>query len=467
MTPGDDTIPLADGETVLWDLASWDSPEARSVGQHLWLLGGVAFGGVSAFLAMVASGVVCGLLNHHSCGAVLAVFAVVALACGLLVAGFARPPKWRLTATNRRVLIRKRFILGGDQSIPCERIGRVAAERSRLCPWGRPTSLAIYVKQRMNPAAVLTEVPDVENVARRLHEAVAAARRQAAAPEGLGARSAAGMTLVREVGAGPLPFRRRTVLQMLLAAFGVYGRHFIPFTSISLLVHWVVFPLACMTHLAAYELGPKGALLSIPVVFMLTVVACNVVAASIAPTVAGLYAGHDARADGTRRSELPRSRPVMAASLLLGAIGGVGFPIVLLTVGYVPGVFALTVPVVVLEGRGVRAAMGRGFALLVGGWDGWRASGVVVVLGVLRFLFRVACVVIAVAVVGSHGYALGAGFIAVISLFAFPAYVFFTPIAACLLVMLYVDTRIRREGLDRATLAAELQRSVDQRNWGR
>ncbi len=140
---------------------------------------------------------------------------------------------------------------------------------------------------------------------------------------------------------------------------------------------------------------------------------------------------------------------ILAGSLLCGV--GAIYPWV---------VFSLSVPALVLERGGATASMGRSFALVKGAW--WRTFGTLV-LGlviylVISFAISLPLLIISGAATGlfSGTYSGGADVTtaAVSALAGFLAGVISWPFLGCLVAVIYVDRRMRTEGLD-----LELQRA--------
>ncbi|MEO6714536.1 MAG: glycerophosphoryl diester phosphodiesterase membrane domain-containing protein [Mycobacteriales bacterium] len=154
----------------------------------------------------------------------------------------------------------------------------------------------------------------------------------------------------------------------------------------------------------------------------------------------------------------------------LGAIAGAAVVTsILLVVGFlvfvIPGIYlsvalAFTTPAIVLEGRGIIAAMKRSRALVSGAW--WRTLGVLLLAGMIcSFLYFVISVTF-VAIAGADNlYALASSDvdfsvaqIAIVTLGGIIAWTLVGAIMGGVSVLLYMDRRMRREGLDVALAQA-------------
>ena len=202
------------------------------------------------------------------------------------------------------------------------------------------------------------------------------------------------------------------------------------------------------------ESGQGGALAAVAVARLIDLVASAVAFAACLRIAADDLAGRDpgpgpALAYGLRRAP--------AATALLLVVGvGVGIGIVLLIV---PGVFlatiwALALPVLVLERAGVGAALGRSHALVRGRF--WPVLGILALAFVLMFFTAalVGAVAGGIAAGAGAGDEASGGVAALASGVASMAVG--VPLATGLLFVLYVDQRVRHEGATREALAREL-----------
>jgi hypothetical protein len=202
------------------------------------------------------------------------------------------------------------------------------------------------------------------------------------------------------------------------------------------------------------EPGQGGALAAVTGARMLDLVASAVAVAACVWIAAGDYVGRDPGPRAALATGLRRLPETVALLLVIGI--GVGLGIVLLIV---PGVWlgtiwGLALPALVIERTGVFGALGRSRALVRGRF--WAVLGLLV-LAFLITLFSAGLVgAIAGAFAGAGGAdAEAAG--AVASLVSGVAsMVFAVPLASTMLFVMYVDQRVRGEGLTVHALAREL-----------
>jgi len=150
----------------------------------------------------------------------------------------------------------------------------------------------------------------------------------------------------------------------------------------------------------------------------------------------------------------PQLLKLFGLTFLVGLAVGIGAILCLLPGLYLAIAFALATPVLVLERSGITAAMGRSFALTKRAW--WRTFGI----GLLGYLI-VVLISAAIAIplllvgVGTSGILSGAtnsdGFVTVEVLSALASIISGTityPFVSALITLVYVDRRMRTEGLD-------------------
>ena len=202
------------------------------------------------------------------------------------------------------------------------------------------------------------------------------------------------------------------------------------------------------------EPGQGQALVAVTAARLLDLLASAVVIAACVRIAAGDYVGRDpgpgdALSFGLRR--LPES---VAVLLVIGI--GVGIGIVLLIV---PGVWlgtvwGLVLPALLVERTGVIGALGRSRALVRGRF--WAVLGLLVLL----FLLTIFSAGLIGALAGAVAAAAGAdaetagAFAALISGVASMALA--VPLGTVMLFVMYVDQRVRQDGLTIGTLAGEL-----------
>jgi hypothetical protein len=199
---------------------------------------------------------------------------------------------------------------------------------------------------------------------------------------------------------------------------------------------------------------------------LLGVVATFVLTAALVVVVSEAVLGRRISIEGAWLRVRPRLLPIIGASLLVTIIWFVATPFFLAPGVYFYVLLSLAVPAVVLEGQPVRASLRRSSSLIRGAW--WRTFGIlllgllvqVVISGVITLVLGIIGGLVAgssatsagglLTVSGVLGLSVGALLVrAVISIVAASVT---RPIYAGVVALVYVDRRIRAEGLD-VTLA--------------
>ncbi len=205
------------------------------------------------------------------------------------------------------------------------------------------------------------------------------------------------------------------------------------------------------------EPGQGQALVAVTAARLLDLLASAVVIAACVRIVAGDYVGRDP-GPGAALSFGLRRLPESVAVLLVVGIG-VGIGIVLLIV---PGVWlgtvwGLVLPALLVERKGVIGSLARSRALVSGRF--WAVLGLLVLL----FLLTIFSAGLIGALSGAVAAAAGAdaeaagAFAALISGVASMALA--VPLGTVMLFVMYVDQRVRQDGLTIGTLAGELGES--------
>ncbi|HEX6263602.1 MAG TPA: glycerophosphoryl diester phosphodiesterase membrane domain-containing protein [Actinomycetota bacterium] len=253
-----------------------------------------------------------------------------------------------------------------------------------------------------------------------------------------------------------LELRARTVGEILTDAFEVYRRNFFVLVSIAAVV---VVPLTLFQYLLFVEVADvwgatPGEIRSLDAAeawrvtlggFALGLISFVV---SQLATGAGTHAVVSAVAGGepgvgvSYRAALGRLGSLLLATLLMGLAVGVGFVLFI-----IPGFIVLvrliaTIPAVVVERATGGRALSRSWELVRGrSWPVFGAMLVVLlVTGILTGIVT--------RPVGDHWFAQG--------LAASIASVLTAPYVVTVVVLLYLDLRVRKEGLDPTTLRHEL-----------
>jgi len=140
---------------------------------------------------------------------------------------------------------------------------------------------------------------------------------------------------------------------------------------------------------------------------------------------------------------------ILAALLFVGVIGIVTIPVVI----WVAIRWSVAIPALFAEGIGPLKALGRSWNLVRDNW--WRTLGILIIVSIMVYLIDAALQVlftgVAAVVPGLNGD-LRAGVITTITTLVDALVGAITPIA---ITMLYLDLRVRKEGLDLDQLARQ------------
>lgn len=153
----------------------------------------------------------------------------------------------------------------------------------------------------------------------------------------------------------------------------------------------------------------------------------------------------------------PRIWALVGASLLAGLIVVGGFLLCVIPAIYFGVAFSLATPALVLENQPVTKALRRSWDLVKGSW--WRIFGILLLTTVIAFMVESVLTVPFVLVAGTSGFFadspgdLSTMALALQSVGAIVATTITGPLTALVSALLYIDLRMRREGLD-VTLAA-------------
>jgi hypothetical protein len=183
---------------------------------------------------------------------------------------------------------------------------------------------------------------------------------------------------------------------------------------------------------------------AIVVVLLVTVLSTAVVTAVCARIAGDAYIGRDSVARDAARAVRPRFFAVVGVSLVVLVSEGIGLVFCFVGALFPLTVFAVAIPVLVLEGVGVWAATGRSFALTKG--HAGHVLGLVLTVQLLVAVLNVA--------LGSGVSFLlrsGSGVAAAVvgeSIANAVAGILTTPFVATAIVVLYFDLRTRDEGYD-------------------
>ena len=158
---------------------------------------------------------------------------------------------------------------------------------------------------------------------------------------------------------------------------------------------------------------------------------------------AGAIVGRQIDIGESYRAALSRLGGLIGLSLLIALIVGVGF-VLLIIPGVILLVFlSMAVPAFIIERRGVTDSMSRSWNLVSGSW--WHVFGAIVFAALIAGVIS--------AIISALG---GSSWFGVWITSAIGA-IITAPFYALVSVVLYVDLRSRREGMDSATLRRELE----------
>lgn len=240
---------------------------------------------------------------------------------------------------------------------------------------------------------------------------------------------------------GDAALREMGLAEVIEAALALYRANWRVLMAI---VALFVVPLEALTQVLSRSEGAVATVLAI------------VVALAVGPLMGGavsraageLLLGRQPDAAGAVNFTLARIAPLFAVSIMTVAAVALGFVLLV-----VPGVLLLVrlyfgAVVVVLEGSGPVDALRRSFDLTRGHF--WRLLGAALVIGIVA-------VVVATVLQLPFLFASGMGEdVVVATIGAALVQVLVAPFSALAVVLLYVDLRVRSEGLDLAALAAQL-----------
>ena len=167
-----------------------------------------------------------------------------------------------------------------------------------------------------------------------------------------------------------------------------------------------------------------------------------VLQAAILRAAAQATIGDSVDVEASYRYGLKRLWSVILVSILVGLVVAIGF-ILLVIPGIIFLVFlSVSIPVLIVEGRRGRGAMGRSWNLVKGNF--WHAFGVIVVAALI-----VGIISGIIGAIGGHNWAVRWIFTAI-------AQILTVPFASLVSVLLYLDLRARSETLSAETLRREL-----------
>jgi hypothetical protein len=248
---------------------------------------------------------------------------------------------------------------------------------------------------------------------------------------------------------------------ILMAAFEIYKNNatklivivavvVVPLQFISKLLTGVVFApkkeqILIGNNISISTIAPRSffvGLLVALVALLITVVITSALQAAITRAAAQTSVGEAVDVAESYRFGFKRFGSVLGASIVVGIVVVVGFLLLIVPGVYFFTIFAVTIPVVVIEGQGVGAAMSRSAALAKGNF--WHVLGTVIVAAILAGIVSGI-----IGAIGGHNWFVSWIFVSIGTIIT-------APFQAMVSVLLYLDLRTRAESLTSAQLRSEL-----------
>lgn len=241
-------------------------------------------------------------------------------------------------------------------------------------------------------------------------------------------------------------------------AIGLYRLNFRLFLTIGAAVLLPAGIVQLVLTLLAGDAGPSVFTISSALWWFLSVVVAAIsyiaVISAMAIAASERWLDRPITASEAYRRVRRRSGPLIGLVLLYGVVViglsvtviGIPFAIYLLVA------WLLSIQVLLVEGTGIRAALGRSRKLVADHW--WRVIGIVILLaiiqGVISAFFSLPAAIFGFGSLFSDPTGAGASplVIALDALGSTAGQIVVGPIAYCAYVLLYYDLRVRKEGLD-------------------
>ena len=280
--------------------------------------------------------------------------------------------------------------------------------------------------------------------------------------------------------------------QILDGAFKLYRMHFRTLApAVALVVlpfHGLILALTLATlHPVTVDTGFQRVVYQEPALWvnllsagLQTLVITPFLTAAVVRIAADAFLGRDTGVGAAYRAALPRIHSILWVSLIIGlgivlaagpfvffgvlagmeGVGGVG--VLLFLIASVPAIFLLlrwlfaSSVVMVEDVRGI-SAVGRSWRLMRG--LTWKALGTLTLMGLLIFaLYFVVGIIIGIAAypILAGGDTPGGGFYALSQALGAVTSILTTPFTTLVIVLLYFDARMRKEGFDLEVMADEL-----------
>jgi hypothetical protein len=261
---------------------------------------------------------------------------------------------------------------------------------------------------------------------------------------------------------GGTSFRPRGIGEILSAAFELYKQHWQSFIQI---VAIVVIPLTILQYFLQDQLqttssvtvdqttgavevnnGSLGrSLLLTLVVSLIGVLVTQLLTGAISRAAAGSLVGESLTPGDAFGYAFSRLGSILLVSILVGLIVAGGL-ILLIIPGIIFAVkLAVSIPALVVENRRGTDAIGRSWNLTTGHF--WHVLGTYIVAAIIA------------AIVSGILGAIGGSNWFIRAILASIAAIITTPFTALVLILIYIDLRVRKEGLSDETLRRELAAS--------
>jgi membrane-anchored glycerophosphoryl diester phosphodiesterase (GDPDase) len=259
--------------------------------------------------------------------------------------------------------------------------------------------------------------------------------------------------------------RPLTVGELLDRTFFLYRRHFLLFVGIAALPNLIILSFQ-LFQLVVAPMSLGGALMTLAWLLVTIIVYFVTIAISQGATiiaVSQIQLEREATASGAFAAIRPRIGEIALVILGMGLRILVGFLFFVVPGVYLAIVWSLTIPVVVLEGRGLSAALARSAELTKG-----HRGRVFIIYFLLLVLVYVVTILVQIPLMTAIAITSGsisagelppsAEIILALSNFVMTSLV--SPIVTIALSLVYYDERVRKEAFDLHHMLEEIDRSA-------
>ena len=254
--------------------------------------------------------------------------------------------------------------------------------------------------------------------------------------------------------------RPLSIAEIIDAAFRIYRRNFGRLVAVAAVVY---VPLAIVeailmavivgsaSHMPAGGQMPTGLVagagIGAALVGILAMIGYMLAYAAMTVAISRTYLGQDITPGEAYQIVMPSLGSLILTAILVTIVISIGFMLCLIPGIYLAVALSFAIPVVVLEGLGATAAMGRSMDLVRGYW--LRVAGTMVLLGLIVGVIQMAILwPLNMIVVGGLAKASPAVAQAVSQIINALASMVLFPLSMTGLVVLYYDLRVRKEGFD-------------------